>query len=265
MHWADSSTWALVIDMVSSLSGVAFMLSSRPLIRPFPVDYLKIMKLPSAQHLSLEALSREATVSLLSMKLQAHVISPAIQDMFYKQTQGHPLYVEELLRTLKAKKLIEVSGGEVLLMGTGKEKDFTTLPESVERIIVDRIDHLPPKPELTVKVCGVLGRDFSLKLLTDVHPSGSAGDELKDQMTFLVDNGILNYTAHVDPRHATYSFKYGYFQNIAYFLLLLQQRKQIHERVAIYHETFFAGHLSPYFSLIAHNWEKADQVSFDCL
>jgi len=58
-----------------------------------------------------------------------------------------------------------------------------------------------------------------------------------------------------------YSVKHALTQEVAYNSLLIERRKQIHERAAQAIESMFVGHLDDHLTEMAHHYSRTDNVS----
>lgn len=81
--------------------------------------------------------------------------------------------------------------GECIITEIFSESEVSKFPDSVEDVIVDRIDNLPPGPELTIKVCGVIGKQFTIRLLADVHPTAPSTVALRNDLKYLIESGFI--------------------------------------------------------------------------
>jgi len=72
----------------------------------------------------------------------------------------------------------------------------------------------------------------------------------------LIDRDLVRRSA--PERGITYTFKHAITQDVAYSLLPFAQRRQLHARVAEWHEQRHADNLAPHYPLLAHHWSRAD-------
>lgn len=77
--------------------------------------------------------------------------------------------------------------------------------------------------------------------------------ELLGELEFLIDSGFIQQDSSTNIKgvqDANYSFKNGFFQEVAYNLLLLAQRKTIHRMIVDYYEfTYNEVTLTKYYGL----------------
>ncbi len=116
--------------------------------------YTKITRLKNATLLTLDLLSKDAMFKLACHKLGVHNIPSELFDMIQKKSGGLPLYIEEVIQTMLERKMVKVENGEVVSQ-SGKQMEV--LPDSMQGVMVGRIDHLPPVDQLTLKICSVIG------------------------------------------------------------------------------------------------------------
>jgi tetratricopeptide (TPR) repeat protein len=59
----------------------------------------------------------------------------------------------------------------------------------------------------------------------------------------------------------SYLFKHIITQQVAYDTLLFSQRRDLHRTVANWYERVYADSLSPYYALLVHHWNRAEDVA----
>ena len=82
------------------------------------------------------------------------------------------MYIEEMIKCLLEKHaIVKVSEGYKLV----KDVKDIEIPETIQEIVLSRIDRLEDYSKMTIQAASVIGREFSLKLL-------SRKDELERQL-----------------------------------------------------------------------------------
>jgi tetratricopeptide (TPR) repeat protein len=143
------------------------------------------------------------------------------------------------------------------------------LPDTIQGIVLSRIDRLPPEEQLTLKVAAVIGRTFAY---TTLHDTLGEHMEISHRLlkAYLDDLTLLDLTPLEAPEpELTYIFKHIITQEVAYETLLFAQRRQLHRAVARWYERTFgddAGRpveegpessLAPYYPLLVYHWHQA--------
>jgi len=191
-----------------------------------------------------------------------------VADLVRKRADGNPFFAEELVYFLRDNALITVTteADEPRCVVSGDlTRAVQTLPDTIQGLILSRIDRLPPDKQLTLKVAAVIGRTFGFTLLRDTLGEQM---ELSDQLL----KSHLDALTHLDltPLEApepelTYIFKHIITQEAAYETLLFAQRRQLHRTVAVWYERAYqgasdlsAGDLT--LPLLVYHWHQAEDI-----
>ncbi len=126
------------------------------------------------------------------------------------------------------------------------------VPPTVERVILARIDRLPPESHDLLVSASVVGRQFSLPLLEGVSGDGS---ELPDHLHELQRLDLVR-EARRWPQ-PEYQFKHALIQEAAYRTVLAPRRMDLHRKAAEWLEAQYAENEEEVFGLLAHHWLAA--------
>jgi predicted ATPase len=128
------------------------------------------------------------------------------------------------------------------------------VPASVQAVLAARIDRLPEREKQVLQTAAVIGKTFSEALLGRVAMSAATiGEtELSAALSALVAAEFL-YEAALYPQ-LQYSFKHPLTQEVAYGSLLIERRKEVHERTARQIETLFTSRLEDHYGDLAHHY-----------
>ena len=130
------------------------------------------------------------------------------------------------------------------------------LPPTVQGILASRIDRQPADHKQLLQTLSVIGRDSSLGLLSKV---ASQTDFQLQRMLADLQAGEFIY-----ERSATggieYVFKHALTQEVAYNSLLIERRKQLHERSGRALEAIFANQLDDHLTQLAHHYSLSGNV-----
>jgi len=131
------------------------------------------------------------------------------------------------------------------------------VPATVQAVLAARIDRLPPEEKELLQTLAVLGREFPLGLVK--HVTLRPNDTLERGLSRLqAGEFIYEQPATGDIE---YIFKHALTQEVAYNALLVERRKQIHERAALAIESMFAGQLEDHLDELAHHYSRSDNVA----
>jgi tetratricopeptide (TPR) repeat protein len=124
------------------------------------------------------------------------------------------------------------------------------VPPTVQAVIAARIDRLPAEEKELLQTLAVLGRDFPFSLVRSV--TLQPDDELNRML------GQLQLAEFIYEQPATgdveYIFKHALTQEVAYNSVLVERRRQLHERVAAALETLYANSVEEHLAELAHHY-----------
>jgi class 3 adenylate cyclase/tetratricopeptide (TPR) repeat protein len=241
LHWVDPSTLellSLLVDQVPS-SRVLVVLTFRP-------DFNAPWAL--AAHLTQVSLSRFARRQVEAMVENVageKALPPEIIQQIVEKTDGVPLFVEELTKTV-------LESGDV---GARRAVPLQMIPATLHDSLMARLDRLNTAKEIA-QLGATIGREFSYELLQAVS-SGSEKD-LQQALTKLVEAELLYQRGQ--PPQAHYTFKHALVQDAAYQSLLKSTRQQYHQKIAQVLAERFSETKDTQPELLAHHYTEAGLV-----
>jgi predicted ATPase len=172
-----------------------------------------------------------------------------VLEQLVTHTDGNPLFVEELTRTVLESGLLREAEDHYDLAGSLPALEIpTTLHDS----LLARLDRLGPA-KAVAQLGATLGRAFSYELLYAVSPVDAV--TLDAAMTRLVEAGLL-YQQGSPPR-TRYLFKHALIQETAYQSLLRSTRQQYHQHIAQTLAEQFPDIAETQPELLAHHYTEA--------
>jgi class 3 adenylate cyclase/tetratricopeptide (TPR) repeat protein len=253
-HWCDSASWALIWLVSQHLPQVLLVLAMRSPADPVPDEYQRLRQAQGCQHLRLEALPTQDVVALLRQHLGVTSIPQPVVDLIRERAEGNPFFSEELLHALRDVGAITVADGTCRI-AVGADLQALSLPETVQGVVLSRIDRLAPPQQLTLKVASVIGRSFAYRLLFDVHPIQADQADLPDQLDSLRRRDLVHLES-AEPELA-WAFKHVITRDVTYDLMLLAQRRGLHSAVAVWYEQHHRDELPRFYPLLAYHWSQA--------
>jgi DNA-binding CsgD family transcriptional regulator len=170
--------------------------------------------------IALEGLSRGEVAALTAALMQADVATEFV-DALYQQTQGNPLFLQELIAHLAERGLLgfpDVSAPAI------RPADLV-IPEGVQEVIGRRLSRLSQECQRVLGGAAVIGHQFDLGLLE------IACDVKADDLLTLIDEAVqAAVLKEVDVTQ--YTFAHPLIRGVAYRRLSLPARRTLHLRVA---------------------------------
>jgi class 3 adenylate cyclase/predicted ATPase len=220
MQWADATTRELldlVVERVRQLPILA-LFTFRPEFEPPWVG------LPNVDALALGPLDPSNVESIITRVTGGRALPLEVIQQIVVKTDGNPLFVEELTKTvLEADILVENADGYQL---DGPLPSFA-IPATLHDSLMARLDRLASVKEVA-QIGAAIGREFSYSLLRVLV--GRNETELIDALG-KIEHAELIFR-HGEPPEAVYTFKHALVQDAAYESLLKSRRQVLHRRIA---------------------------------
>ncbi len=228
LHWADR----ISLDLIEYVSARLGPLKLTVLVTMRPGDALRSLHaLDSFRFVELSQLNEEDARALLRLHLKLEPPNTALEDLLMAKVQGNPFFIESLVEGLVEQGMLEpgAEGRRVLRRGLHDIR----IPDSIQDVVLNRIDLLPELEKLIVKVASVIGRIFSLDAVHELLPEGIELEETKRAMSALTGLGLILLEME-EPY--TCLFKHIVIRDVAYNTLLVSGREDLHRRLARYLE-----------------------------
>jgi predicted ATPase len=219
-HWSDPSSRELLdltIERIQGLPALLFV-TFRPEFEPPWTGQSQVMTL------TLSRLNRRNGAVLVKRMVGYKGLPDHIVDDIVERTDGIPLFVEELTKSVM----------QTGLRTEGLKKAITTapspalsVPSTLHAPLMARLDGLGTAKDI-VQIGAAIGREFSFELLSAV--SERPPNELQADLDKLVEAGLV-FQRGMLP-HATFHFKHALIQDAAYSTLLRASRQRLHARIA---------------------------------
>jgi class 3 adenylate cyclase/predicted ATPase len=248
VHWVDPSTLDLlnlVIERIRALP-VLVLITFRPEFHPPWTSHAHVTALAMGR------LGRRQGADLVGRLTAGKALPGEILEEIVAKTDGVPLFVEELTKTVLESGLLADAGDRWELSGPLPP---LAIPATLHDSLMARLDRLAPVKEVA-QIGAVIGREFSHALLAAVSPLSD--DELAGALDQWVASELVFRRGA--PPEATYSFKHALIQDAAYQSLLKSKRQQLHARIAGVLEQRFPDVAKTRPELLAHHAAEAGLV-----
>jgi len=202
--------------------------------------------------LRLDPLGGSDGAAMLAALLGESIELDPLKRLITERTGGNPFFIEEIVQSLFDEGAL-VRNGEVKV---ARSLSQLRLPATVQGILAARIDRQPNEHKQLLQTLSVIGRESSLSLLSQVASHVDA--QLQQMLTDLqVGEFIYEQPATTGIE---YVFKHALTQEVAYNSLLIEHRKQLHERAGLAMESIFASQLDDHLTQLAHHYSLSDNA-----
>jgi len=205
-HWIDPTSRELLdlaVERVRNLP-VLLVVTFRPEFQPPWTGQ------PQVTMLTLNRLDRHDRTALVEQIARGKALPNDVIDQIVDRTDGVPLFVEELTKS--------VLESGVPLVG---------IPTTLHDSLMARLDRSESVRRIA-QIGAAIGREFSYSLLSSV--SRLRDDELQTALARLVDSELVFQRGR--PPDAVYAFKHALVRDAAHGSLLRSARQQLHAQIA---------------------------------
>ena len=248
VHWADATSLELLdltIERVRHLPVLA-LFTLRPEFEP------PWAGLPNVGTLALGRLDRNNAESIVTQVTGGHALPADVMNQIIAKTDGNPLFVEELTKTVLEGDILVKSADGYQLNGPLPP---LAIPTTLQDSLMARLDHLAPVKDIG-QIGAAIGREFSYPLMREVV--GRDEPSLKNALARLEEAELL--FRHGEPPEAIYTFKHVLVRDAAYESLLKSRRQQLHGRIARTMEEKFPDIVVSQPEILAHHFTEANLV-----
>ena len=258
-HWSDELSLALMAHLARSIAGVPIFLVAvhRPLSEPVPANYKEIVTLPYTTKMPLIELGTEASLKLVRSKLGVRDLPPDLADLISSKGQGNPFFIEELVNSLFSMGVLKIEDDECLVLG---DLGTLELPDTVQRVVLARIDRLPEEEKVTLKVAAAIGRTFQRDLLKDVHPwfTAESGETGLDRQLARLQAEDFTRPEGSTENELDFLFKHVITREVAYETMLYSQRQELHATIGQALESRARENDNEIIDLLAYHYALSD-------
>ena len=244
-HWIDPTSielFQLVVDRVQRLP-ILLVMVFRPDFTPPWSGF------PHITPLALGRLGHRQALALVERVTGGKPLPAEVVEQIVSRTDGVPLFVEELTKTILESDLLVDAGDRYVLTGPLPPQ---AIPSTLHDSLMARLDRLAPVKEVA-QLAATLGRVFSHELLAALSQLGQAS--LEEALAELVEAELLFRRGSLPE--VTYEFKHALLQDAAYGSLLRAKRQQLHARIGQVLEDRFPHTAEARPELLAHHFREA--------
>jgi tetratricopeptide (TPR) repeat protein len=251
LHWVDSSSEEYLTSLMDAVASARILL-----VLTYRIGYAPPFGSRSFYTtLTLHALSDDDALAMAGGVLGSADFPRELADALTAKAEGVPLYVEEVAKTLLDVGVLRRENGGYRMV---RRLEEAGVPDTIQGIIMARLDRLGEEGKRAVQLASVIGRQFLKRLLGRIagltHELDGLLGELKT-LEIVYELGLLPEPAYI--------FKHAVIQDVAYQSLLVQRRRDLHRAVGQAIEELYADRVADHYEELAHHfaqgeaWDKA--------
>ncbi|MEN8375310.1 MAG: AAA family ATPase [Gemmatimonadota bacterium] len=257
-HWFDSPSNALIDAVARRVSNLQIVISMRPPTGPLPPELAAFANQAGVERLRLRPLGESDVQALVALALGVKRVPQELVDYVLRQAECHPFHSTELVRALRDRGLLEISGDGCRVHTESGHLEDIEAPASVQEIVLTRVDGLDAHLQLILKTASVIGRAFTVPMLRDVYPVREARARLDEGLALLADRDLIAPLDDAADGGGAFEFRHAIIEDVVYGALLFSQRRQLHRAVAEWYEHHGGLVERGRAPLLAHHWDRAE-------
>jgi class 3 adenylate cyclase/predicted ATPase len=219
-HWADPTTLEVMDLLIHRVRNVPLLivLTHRPEFASRWSHYGHVAAL------TLTRLTRPQGSAMVSRLADGKALPADLLDQILDKTDGVPLFVEELTKSILESADLRDAGDRWEYAG---QRGTLAIPLTLRDSLMARLDRFAPVKEIA-QIGAAIGREFSWELIVAVAPHSEP--DLDHALAQLVESGLAFQQG--TPPDAVYTFKHALVQEAAYDSLLRRRRQELHGKIA---------------------------------
>lgn len=226
-HWADPTSLE-VLDLLAERTvalPLLVVLTHRPEFRD------RWGARPGVRRIALGRLSAGEGAEIAGNLAGGRALPPDLLERIVAKTDGVPLFVEELTRSILESGVLYEAGARLEYSGAAHD---VAIPATLRDLFMERLDRHRAAKE-AAQIGSAIGRSFSRDLIAAVAPMSP--QRLEEALAELVSAGLA--LRREAAGEATYVFRHALLHETAYESMLPSRRRKLHARIAEALETRF--------------------------
>jgi tetratricopeptide (TPR) repeat protein len=171
--------------------------------------------------------------------LGADHVPQTLARVILERGEGNPFFLEELAHAA---------------LEHGQSGGQTNVPETIQGVLMARMDRLPDAPRRALQTASVIGREVPVRLLEAVWSEPFGLDEQLGKLQ------SLEFIYEQAGREPGFVFKHALTQEVAYETLLEGHRRVLHAAAGRALESLYAGRLEEVYDRLAHHYSRTHEA-----
>lgn len=248
-HWIDEASIDLLEVLVRDSADLPLLFVAAYRTEIDASTRQRLLDLPSFEELHLLELTSAEMQRAIATKLESQfgddvVAASTVIDLVMARSEGNPFVLEELIN------FFHRTGVDISDPRAAQSVD---IPDSLQAMVLQRVDALDASPRRALKVGSVVGSEFEASSLPPVYPElGNA----RDVIGFLEYLGSAELVARDGVFDDWWLFRHAVTREVAYESIPFSLRSQLHEAVGSYLE--IKGEAANLDRLAYHYWHSSN-------
>ena len=228
MQWADSASWDTLEYLIPQLHEerllICLTIRSEETFGETLERRRRLSRNELFHEITLSRLTRDEVKQWMEAAFHRQDVGRELLAFLYRHTEGNPLFVVQVLRTL-------VDEGAVWYNGERWEwrpVSELRLPVGVSDLISRRLSRLSPRAQGILTTAAVIGREFDIDLAIE------AGAGTEEELLDAIDEGVRASVLQSSPERGgdRYAWAHGKMAEVLRESVNPRRLRRIHERIA---------------------------------
>ena len=203
--------------------------------------------------LKLERLSADESGRLIGNLLGKAELPQGLEGRIAESSQGNPLFVEEMLRTLVDDELLRKEDDAWVLVG---DRMSVPTPASVNALLDSRLDRLEDGERKLIERASVIGQVFWWGAVAVLTPEESRPG-LAGRLQGLVRKELIRPDISTISDEDAFGFSHELIREAAYASLTRRSKAEMHERFGTWLEQKVGDHIEEFEEILGYHLEQA--------
>jgi class 3 adenylate cyclase/tetratricopeptide (TPR) repeat protein len=199
---------------------------------------------------ALGALSGPDSAQMAESMLSTRSLPEELKALIARKAEGNPFFLEEVVKSLQEVGAIRLTDDRYALTRPINE---IVVPDTIQDVIMARIDRLEEGAKKTLQLASVIGREFPRRLLDRLSDAQDRTENLLGEL-----KAIELIYEKADFPELAYTFKHALTHEVAYNSLLIQRRRELHHKIGLAIEELHAGRLAEHYAILAYHFGMAE-------
>jgi tetratricopeptide (TPR) repeat protein len=258
LHDADRGTLDLLVHIARNLEGARLLLVGTyrdvEVDRSHPLSsaLAELRRGQNFMRVPLRGLTAEEVQRMMASVSQQDVPWP-MAEVVHRQTEGNPLFVQEMLRYIVEEGLVERREGA--LRRVGDDTLAGRIPEGLRDVIGKRLARLSEQTNQVLSVAAVIGREFRLDVLQRVL--GLPEEELYRALEEATALAVVEQRQAVGT--VGFRFSHAFFRQTLYEEQFIPRRIRWHQQVGRALEAVYGPRLEEHAAELAEHFAQSTE------
>jgi len=257
LQWADTASLQLLHYLARRIakSRVLICCAYRPeeiediegRVHPLKNALQRINTEKLAITINLHRLSYEHIALMVRKSLEIEEIPDSFLRLLYDESEGHPLFVEEVLKSLIEEGIINAHS---YVWDFEIDISKIRMPDTIKDIMLRRISRLREDTKKVLMYCSILGHKFSFDIL--FRTAEMPEDKLLDAIDELMAAKLIK--EEHSPKEELYAFDHVQVRSVVYNTLSKSRVRVMHRKVGDILEEHYKKNIDEVIFSLAHHF-----------